>query len=63
MRAMGLLKRLDKLAEMPLEKQRAAYEAFAQLCPERDSSDEDSRIRRQNCHVPPVSPGLGKSIG
>jgi hypothetical protein len=61
LRAIGLLKRLDKHADMPLERQRAAFEAFALLCPERDGSDEDSRIRRQDCHVPPVSQGLGKS--
>lgn len=60
MRTMGLLKRLDKKADMPLEQQRAAFAAFARLCPERDSFDEDSRIRRQNCHVPRDSRGLGK---
>ncbi len=53
MRAIGLLKRLDKAVEkIPLERQGEAFEAFARLCPERDSSDEDSRIRRQVCHVP-----------
>lgn len=65
MRAMGLLKRLDKAVEkIPFERRGEAMAAFARLCPERDSSDEDSSIRREVCNVPQDAQGaqgLGKS--
>jgi len=60
-RLTGLVKRLDKQAEsLPPDTRTAGLDAFHAICSERDSSGEDSRIRRPNCHVPPVSAGLGK---
>jgi hypothetical protein len=60
-RLMGLARRLDKQAEsLPHDTRAAGLEAFHVICPERDSSGEDSRIRRPNCNVPQVSASLGK---
>jgi len=60
-RLIGLARRLDKKVEsLPRDAHTAGLEAFHAICPERDSSGEDSRIRRPNCNVPPVSAGLGK---
>jgi hypothetical protein len=54
-RAMGLLKRLDRQIErLPPGTDAANLDAYLDtLRPERDSSTEDSRIRRHSCHVPP----------
>jgi hypothetical protein len=54
-RAMGLLKRLDRQVQrLPQGTDAANFHAcLDQLRAERDSSDEESRIGRHSCHVPP----------
>jgi hypothetical protein len=53
-RAMGILKRLDRQIErLPAGTDLANFEHYlASLPRERDNSGEDSRIERQDCHVP-----------
>ncbi|HVQ07393.1 MAG TPA: hypothetical protein VMS43_03055 [Allosphingosinicella sp.] len=54
-RAMGLLKRLDRQVErLPPGTDVTNFDTYMdQLRAERDRSNEDSRIRRHSCHVPP----------
>jgi hypothetical protein len=54
-RTMGLLKRLDRQIErLPPGTDEANFHVYMdRLRAERDSSNEDSRIRRHSCHVPP----------
>jgi hypothetical protein len=61
MRAMGLLKRLDRQIErLSSSADPSHFDAyFHGLPPERDKIGGDSRIGRHSCHVPPPPP-LGK---
>jgi hypothetical protein len=65
MRLMGVLKRLDKLAErLPPGTDIANLQAYLDtLPPQRDKTDENPRIGRWFRHVPPRRPGLGKADG
>lgn len=61
-RLIGRLKRLDRQVEkLPPDTDPTALNAYlAMLPPERDNSGGETRIGREDCHVPRFSPPLGK---